>query len=344
MKTFLRAILLSMAVSGAAHAQTDSMDDMIKQGIELYDQGDYAGAVAKYEEALKLDKKNPVLNYELAMAYAAMNDLPNAIKYSEVVIKGKGVRPDLRAQAHGTKANSLDLQGKPDQAVKEYKKAIALAPDFYLLYFNLGLTLYNQQKYAEAEEALVKAVQLNSGHASSHLLLGYTKQSQGKRVQSLLALYNFLLLEPSSTRAADAYQELRKMQQQGVSQSGDKSINVNISLPKGEEDEFSAAEMMISLSQASAMTEKENGQTEEEAFYESSRLLFSILGELKKDKNSFWWNYYVDFFYNLVQSEHVEAMTYYISQSSGNETASAWLEEHPEKLDQLAAWYQDYNR
>lgn len=337
-------MVLSAAVSTAAYSQTGSMDEMLQQGIALHDNGDYAGAVAKYQEALKLDQKNPVLNYELAMTYSAMNDLPNAIRHCNLVIKNKDAAPDVKAQAHGTKGNALDMQGKPEQAIKEYKKAIALVPNYYLLHYNLGLTQYNQKNYNEAEQTLMQAVQLNPGHASSHLLLGYTKQNQGKRVHSLLALYNFLLLEPNSERAASAYQELRQMQQQGVSKTGDKSINVNLNLLQGESDEFSAAEMMLSLSQAAAITEKEAGKTEEEVFYESARSLFSILGELKEDKSGFWWDFYVNFFYSMAQTENVEAMSYYISQSNGREAIASWLDTHEEQVEKLATWYQNHNR
>ncbi len=333
-----------MAMAFTASAQSSKLDELIEEGIALYDIGNYAGAVSSYKEALKLDKKNPTVNYELAMTYGAIGDYGNAVKYSNEVLKLKNANPGLKAQAYGIKGNALDMQGKPQQAISAYEEAIKLAPNNYMVYYNLGLTQYKLKNYAAAEQALIHAVQLNPNHASSHLLLGYTKQNQGKRTQSLLALYNFLLLEPTSERAATAYQEVRQMQQQGVTKGeGGKTMTINVGIPKGD-DEFSAAEMMISLSQATALSDENKGKTEEEGFYNSTRSLFSILGELKEDKSSFWWDYYVDFFYSMKNAGNVEAMSYYVSQSSGKEAVANWLQEHQEQVAQLSSWYENYKR
>ena len=344
MKQLLCSLLLCMAVCGTGHAQTSpALEDIIEQGIRLYDEGNYAAALKQYQQALGLDSKNPEATYEMALTYFAMKDMPNAIRYCDAVSKLKNAEPELKAQALVNKGSALDISGNPEQAVKEFRKAIKLAPAHYLAYYNLGLTQYNQKIYKEAEQALVKAVQLRPSHPSSHLLLGYTKQAEKQRVQSLLALYNFLLLEPGSERAAYAFEQLQQMQKEGVSKGEGNTINIMVSADKINDNPFSAAELMLSMMQASNTTEAREGKTPEQLFYENTRSLFSVLGELRKDQQNFWWSYYVEFFHDMLQAKNVETFSHYISQNR-SEASAKWLEEHPEQVEQLVSWYRSYKR
>ena len=192
MKVFLCVLLILGNTAAPGFAQTTRLEDQISEGVALYDDGDYKGALQHYQQLLQKNRRNPELNYELSLTYFALNDMPQAIRHSTVVIKSINSSPELKAQAHVNRGSALDITGKPEQAMKEFRKALKLDPSYQMAYYNMGLTRYNQKKYNEAEQALVKAVQLKPGHSSSHLLLGYIKQAQHQRIQSLLAFYNFL--------------------------------------------------------------------------------------------------------------------------------------------------------
>ncbi|MFD3003122.1 tetratricopeptide repeat protein [Pontibacter toksunensis] len=355
MRKLFCTLLLCSAIAATSTAQTSlekstsytenspEVEELIEKGIAFYDEGKYKAAVEQYKEALKKDARSPEANYELALAYFALKDIPSTIFYSDAVIKMRIAEPELRAQAHVSKGNALDVSGKQDKAVKEYLKATKLAPRHYLPYYNIGLSHYNQKNYSEAEQNLVKALQLRPAHSSSHLLLSYTKQAQKQRVQSMLALYNFLLLEPNTERAATAYTKLRQMQQEGVSKSAGNNINVMLSASKPDDKAFSAAEMMVSLNEASNSIEVREGKTPEQLFYENTASFFNILGELRKEKEDFWWSYYVEFFHEMALDNNVEAFSHYISQRNSPASAN-WLAEHPEQVEQLAGWCRNYKR
>jgi tetratricopeptide (TPR) repeat protein len=344
MKQLILFSLSMLLTIGASLAQSSTSEDHVRKGIELHDNGEYAEALVEYNNALKLNPKNYDALYEISLTYFMLNDLDKAINYCDKIIKSKASK-SLKAQAYASKGNALDMLGKPDKAIKEYKNAIKASPNHQLSYYNLGLTYYNIKNYPEAEEALINAVKLNPSHASSHLLLGYTKQAQNLRAQSLLALYNFLLLEPNSNRAVEAYKEMERMQQQGVSQKGDNSMNILVSMPKGGDEGFSAAELMLSMQQATnAAIKKETEITDDQIFHNTTRSFFNILGELKKEQKGFWWSYYVDFFYDMVNTENSEAFSYYISQSKEDDKINNWLEEHPEQIEKLSDWYESKKR
>jgi tetratricopeptide (TPR) repeat protein len=341
MRKLFCVILLGMAVTGTGYAQALSAEEKMEKGMLLYDSGNYTAALETYQEALKQDGGNPEILYEMSLAYFALGDMDNTIRYSDAVVKKRGASPRLRAQALVNKGSALDIQEKPEQAVKVYQKAIKLDAGYYMAYYNLGLTLYNQKNYKQAESALLKTVQLNPSHSSSHLLLGYIKQAQKQRVQSLLAFYNFLLLEPKTERASVAFSQLQRMQQEGVSKGDGNAINIMVSADKLDDNPFSAAELMVSMMQGANTLEAKEGKTREQLFFENTQSLFNILAELKKDREDFWWSYYVDFFHEMSLDKNVEAFSYYINPSVESQT---WLNEHPDKVEQLTNWHRNYKR
>lgn len=341
MKQLLCVLLLACSTAATCYAQTSAYDALFSKGIGLYNTGDFKGALKQYQQALQLDKRNPELNYEFAITYFALNDMPNTIRYSDAVIKSAGAYPELKAQALVTKGSALDVTGEPGQAMKAYQKALKLDPRCQLAYYNIGLTLFNQKKHKEAEEALVKAVQLKPRHSSSHLLLGYIKQAQQRRVQSLLAFYNFLLLEPASERATTAFKTMQQLQQEGMSKGDGNSLNILVSADKMEDNPFSAAELMLSMMQAANTVEAQEGKTPEQLFFKNTEMLFNTLGELRKDREDFWWSYYVEFFHEMALNKNVEAFSYHIGQSEASKT---WVKEHPDEVDQLTRWHGNYKR
>lgn len=340
MQKTITTILIFTLFICKTYAQTNELQNFVNKGVELYDNGDYNGAVEQYKKALEIDKKSSLANYEISMTYLALKDYEKAIEHSDNIISAKS---DYMEQAYILKGSALDLMGKPKEAINTYNKGIKKFPNNHLLYYNLGYTSYNLNEYKDAEIALQNAVKINPSHASSHLLLGYVMSDQGYRVKSLLAVYNFLLLEPKGKRALNAYELLNSELKRGVKKENDKSTSITLSDNK-ESDEFKAAELMLSLLEASKSLEENEKKTEYELFSENTKSFFSILGELKKNNKGFWWNYYVDFFYSLKENKHVEAFSYYITQSKEDEKITIWLNENKEKVDALSVWYSNYER
>ena len=336
----ITAILLFTLLISKGYGQRNDLEAYVAKGVELHDKGDYKGAIDQYEKALKIDKQSPLANYEISSTYFALNNYKKAIDYSEVVISQNTKFVD---QAYIMKGSALDLLGKPKEAVNTYKKGIKDYPQSHLLYYNLALTSYNLKDYKGAEVALQQALTVNPSHASSHLLLGYLMSEQNNRVKSLLALYNFLLLEPQSKRSKPVLELVNGQLSKGVKKENEKSISINLAANK-ESDEFQAAELMLSLLEASKTVEKKEGKTEQELFTENTNSFFSVLGELKKENKSFWWNYYVDFYYAMKNSNQVETFSYYISQSANEVKVNEWLNTNKEKIDSFSKWYKEYER
>jgi tetratricopeptide (TPR) repeat protein len=313
--------------------------NLVKIGIDLHDKGDYEGAIDVYKQALNIDPNSALVHYEIAMTYMYAKDFENCIRHSDIVI-------DLNGQyllpAYVTKGSCLDYMGRTDESISLFKKGLKKFGDHFLLYYNLGYNYYQIQDYEKARETLILSINTNSRHTSSHLLLGYLMNDMNNKVQSLLCLYYFLYLEPDSPRARQAYDLLQDQFTGHVERDAEKPGQINIFIDPDSESEFGAANMLISMLEASNTLEENKGKSEEELFIENTRSFFSILGELKKKKNhGLWWEFYTPFFYDLAKSKHIDTFCYYIIQSS-NEKAGQWLEAHPDNFDQFKEWLQQY--
>ena len=92
--------------------------------------------------------------------------------------------------------NVLQDQGKLDEAIEAYNKAISLKPDYAYAYYNLGNVLKDQGKLDEAIEAYNKAISLKPDYAQAHSNMGVTLQEQGKLDEAIEACNKAISLKP----------------------------------------------------------------------------------------------------------------------------------------------------
>jgi len=338
MKQLFVLTVMTLLVSNI-FGQNEKLNELISQGVAFHDQGKYEDAIMKYKQALEIDKNSTLANYELSYTYFSSGKYEEAIKYSTNVIKQNS---DNLHPAYIILGSSLDLTGKAKDAIKIYEEGVKKFPDSYLLYYNIALTCYNQKEYDKAEKAAINAITIKPTHGSSHLILSVIMRDKGQRVKSILAMYYFLLLEPNSNRSLINYNSLKKQLGQGVERKDEKNINVSIPF-SSKSDDFGAAEMTISLLEASKYTEENKNKTEMEIFIENNKSIFAILAELKKENKGFWWDFYVTKFYDLKQSDNYEAFSYYISQSTNNDIIKKWITENPAKMNTLTNWIKKVN-
>lgn len=335
-KCFHLIVFLILSIN--ASAQTD-IESIVVEGIEYHDRGQYDMAIETYKKALKIDPKSTLVNYEIAFSYFQKGNYKEAIHYSDIVLKQN---QDFLLEAYLVKGSSLDMLGKTEESIKLFKKAIGKTNGHYLLFYNLGLNYYKIGDFENAEESVINAINLNPNHASSHLMLANIHNLKGNSIQTLLSSHYFLFLEPNSKRSKDAYSMLMKNFSGNVTMDEEMPNNINIVLSPSNDSQFAAAELMISMLEASKSLEENEGKSEDQLFVENTGKFFMILGELKKKENKeIWWTFYAAFFYDVAKSEHLETYCKYISQI-GNENAKKWLEDNPSAIDNFDNWLKEY--
>lgn len=314
-----------------SYGQNQEVNILVKRGVELHDKGEFKEAIETYKKALKIDPNSSLANYEIASTYFHQQDYKNAELHSKKVIDQNDKNQLLAYIVYG---NSLDMQGQTKEAIKSYERAMKDFDNF-LLYYNYAITCLNSGDEEKAYESAIKAIKNNPSHSSSHLLLSKIMEKKGSRIKAMLPLYFFLLLEPNSTRSKVEYQNLRNYIDKGIAKSAENTINVLV--PMDNDADFSAAEMAISLSKASNTIEENKGKRDLDLFAENNNMIFSILGELKKENTGFWWEFYVPFFSDLSKEKFTRPYTYYISLSEGEEAIS-WIESNTEEFEKFKNW------
>jgi hypothetical protein len=346
MQTIHKCLLMLtflLSFTTAVHAQT--VREFLEKGIELFDNGKYAEALAQYEAALKLEPKNSSVHYEMASTCVALEKYDDAIDHAEKVIKLKSGNENLAYTMLGT---AYDLMGKPKKAIKAYEEGIKSFPNDYNLHYNLAITQYSQKQYDKAEKSVMSGITCNPKHANSHVLLANIQLEKDKKIKSMLPFYGYLLLNPTGKKALAVRGLLEKLYTQGVnvSKKGDNENNIVISLTMpNDKEEFSTEEGSMNLI-ASIMSMGIDKQlkdslkivdTPEGKFVSNTEMLFNMLS--KKDRkatDSFWQTTYVDKFAQLYNDKHLEAFCYSIY--GDTEGVKKWQKENADKVAAFKEW------
>ena len=94
-------LIFSLATSTALFAATnatnksatvqDAVKNLIDQGVQFHEQGQYDEAIAKYKAAEKKDPKNALIKYEMAFTYHAKHEIDKALTYAKAATKLKTI-------------------------------------------------------------------------------------------------------------------------------------------------------------------------------------------------------------------------------------------------------------
>ena len=327
-------IALLVAPFCAIAQDNNAVPDLIKQGVQLNDQGNYTDAIDKYSQALKLDPENVQANYEIAFSLLASGKGNDGIPYVEKTIKGS-TNISLTAASYDLLGSIYDQDHKSDKAIEAYKKGIEVNPKYQRLHYNLGIAYFRNKQYLEAETSAIEAIKLDPKHASSQRMYALVAFHQNKRVPALMAFCNFLMLEPQTARSAEAYNNIQHILQGGVFK--DDKGNSTIMLSPKDNQENSTLNLAISMTVLSGQKNKLTGM---ELLEYDLRHIFAMAGELtdKKTEKDFFEKFYADYFYQLSQSTNMPALTRLISLSANKDTNTKWMSDNENLVKELDNW------
>ena len=97
--------------------------------------------------------------------------------------------------------NALAAQGRMDQAIAHYKRALVLRPDDALTHNNLGNALADQGQLDAAIVHLRQAVRLNPGYAEAHANLANALMRRGALDEAVLLCRQAVALRPGYAEA-----------------------------------------------------------------------------------------------------------------------------------------------
>jgi tetratricopeptide (TPR) repeat protein len=170
----------------------------------------YAG---RYQEAIEAfarvvaEKKWPDAYYNLAQAYRSLNQLNEA---NNQLIEAIRINPKYR-EALNERAHILEALNQKDEALKEYKKVIALffaeyqANEAEVYNYEMSVLLDNSELVEELIRQLRRYIQKFPGYADGYYKLGQALEAKGLKNEAMLAFRKALEINPSYETARKCF-------------------------------------------------------------------------------------------------------------------------------------------
>jgi serine/threonine protein kinase len=172
--------------------------DLFDDGMKKYHKNDYKGAIADFNEAIRLKPDDAktynvrgLMKYYLADFQGAITDYNEAIR----------INPNY-AEAYNNRGHAKTAFGNLQEVLADYNEALRLKPDYYIAYNNRGTAkseLGGDQQGAIADYN--EAIRLKPDYPHSYFSRGMIKYYRGDK-QGAIADYNEVIrLKPNDDEA-----------------------------------------------------------------------------------------------------------------------------------------------
>ena len=101
-----------------------------RRGIEQMKEGNYSEAQQQFEAALKLDRSNSWVLYNLGLLFFEQRNWQEALNNFEFALNGTLKPSWIEVWSHIKRGNAYDAKGMRPQAVSEYQKAVQSGVDY----------------------------------------------------------------------------------------------------------------------------------------------------------------------------------------------------------------------
>jgi tetratricopeptide (TPR) repeat protein len=310
-------------------------EKLVADAAKLRERGSFDSARVMYAQALEENPKSKEAELGLALSLDAAGSRKEASVIFEKLLKLKGNRK-AKAEMYNMLGCIYDDMGQPAKAIEFYKAGIQANRKFSGLYYNLGIISLREKRYAEAEAAAETAVKLDTDHAPSQWLYAMVNYYQGRRVNAIIAICSYLLLEndPECEKAVKAFNAMENLLNAGFSERGTRLITIDSIIIQPQPEP--AAAMIAKKASAISM----NKLKPVDALQAYLGAIFEAAGDQQvySNDNKFFRKFYIDYFYRLKFSDNMPAFARYISMSAYKEENLKWLAKYPEQLQRLQLW------
>ena len=129
----------------------------------------------------------------LGVALAEQGRLEEAIGH---YAKALQIKPCL-VEAHNNLGRALAKQGRFEEAIGHYSKALQIKPDYAMAHSNLGVALAEQARFEEAISHFSEALEIKPNYAKAHSNLGVALMRQGNFKEAISHYAKALQINPN---------------------------------------------------------------------------------------------------------------------------------------------------
>ena len=200
----------------AEYQQADNeflANQKLKEGLRLYYQGEYNGAIAKYNEAIQLNPNSFGAYNNRGIVYVEKNNHIQAIADYTKAIE---LKPDFAYAYNNRGASYIKLENYAE-AIADLSKAIDMKPEYAEAYNNRGLAYIKIGNYTQAIADLSKAIALNPNFVKAYNNRGFSYGEMGNNNAAISDYTRVIQINPNDAAAYNnrgvAYYNFRNYKQ-----------------------------------------------------------------------------------------------------------------------------------
>jgi Flp pilus assembly protein TadD len=168
-------------------------------GILLFQSGQTAEAIARFEAALHLRPAFPEARANLGNVYLQLNRPADALP---LFVEALRLKPDF-PEARSNLGLALKQLGRTDEAAAAFRETIRRQPAYAEAHHNLAIALLEANQLPAALEEFSATLRLKPDFADAHSNYGVALMRAGRFDEAIIQYESALLLNPRSTAARE---------------------------------------------------------------------------------------------------------------------------------------------
>ena len=152
----------------------------------------WQNSITLFQHTLQVTTNNHFAHNNLGVALAHNGRLDEAMSHYSKALR---LKPEA-FEVHNNLANALAAQGSMDEAIKHYFEALRLEPDYDKAHNNLGNALVGKGKVDEAINHYAEAIRHNPDYAGAHYNLANALAAKGSVDEAIKHYFEALRILP----------------------------------------------------------------------------------------------------------------------------------------------------
>ena len=332
---------LTIGHFGYGQSKEDRAYEKALEAIEFTRNGEFSKSIELLNEAKKLDPKNIIYSYELALVYTYKQDYLHSNKQLKKLLKHKDIYDQIY-QLIGVNYSYLE---QPDKAIEYFDKGLEKFPNSGILHLERGNMDLFAGKYDTALYFYEKGIKVAPSFPSNYYWASRIYCNSTEEVWGLIYGEIFMNLERNSQRTAEISNLLFDTYLSEIKFTSDTSMTVSF-----------CQQMFMNFN---ALSDTQNPKLPFCMVYEPT-LLLSIISENEININSldrirtrFIENYYemghhkthpnvlFDYKKKILETGHLESYNHWILMKGDEDGFDEWYYDNEDKWSAFIEWFTD---
>lgn len=216
----IKIVMTAVKETGEPTGLDESSRTLFIEANSLYEQGNYAGALALFQEFLE---KNPPLypvRLNIGNCYREMKEYDKAIsEYNAVLEKIKAEKADLKGEENAAKALAsigevYMIQNNYEKAQEYLKNAIDIYPSDQALAYNVAEIFFQAGQIDQAIEYYTLATKIKPEWSLPYLKIGFAYINKNNFEEAIKNFEKFLELNPQDPQAETIKNMIEQLKKQ----------------------------------------------------------------------------------------------------------------------------------